>query len=121
MVWVNLKIPEEANGGSMSRLTEKLARLGNSGKYPNNIERDLYRVLHLPITPYYVEVPIWCQSNRRDIKTKRIPILLPHELYHYLFEPCHEMERLKSISFWRGKLVNVYAPLRSYMLRTVES
>lgn len=71
----------------MHPLTRKLARLGCSGKYPANIERDLFRALNLPVQPFYVEVPVRCSTNREDVVLKHIPILLPHEMYHYLFEP----------------------------------
>lgn len=85
----------QAHGGTMSGLTKKLAGLGAGGRYPGNIERDLYRVLNLPIAPYYVELPTRCQNNRESIVLSRIPMLLPHELYHYLFEPW----RLISLMF----------------------
>jgi len=71
----------------MSTLTQKLAKLGCSGRYPSNIERDLFRLLELPISPYFVEMPVRSQANREDIILKRLPMLLPHELYHYLFVP----------------------------------
>ena len=76
----------EAYGGTVSTLTRKLASLGSHGKYPNNLERDLFRALDLPIAPYHVELPVRCQINREDVVLKRIPLLLPHQLYHYLFE-----------------------------------
>jgi len=78
--------PVKALGGTMSTLTQKLARLGCSGKYPANIERDLYAALHLPVSPYWLEVPARSQVNREDVEMRRIPLLLPHEMYHYLFE-----------------------------------
>ena len=77
----------EACGGTMSPLTQKLASLGCHGKYPANIERDLYKTLQLPVAPYWIEVPVRSQTNREDIEVKRIPMLLPHEMYHYLFDP----------------------------------
>ena len=42
----------------------------------------------LPIAPFYVDLPVRCQSNREDIVLKRMPLLLPHQLYHYLFDTC---------------------------------
>ena len=93
----------EAHGGSVSTLTRNLAKLGSSGEYPNNIERDLYRVLHLPIAPYYVVLRRRCLSNREDIELKRIPLLLPHELYHYMFEPCREVDRYVRIVSYIGR------------------
>ena len=53
---------------------------------PANIERDLYTTLKLPVTPYWIEVPIRDPVDRTGLKMKRIPLLLPHEMYHYLFE-----------------------------------
>lgn len=37
------------SGGSCSRVTRALARIGTHGRYPGNCERDLYRVLSLPV------------------------------------------------------------------------
>jgi hypothetical protein len=76
----------EAYGGTVSTLTRKLASLGCKGKYPNNVERDLFRALEVPVAPYYVEVPTRCQTDREKVVLKRIPLLLPHQLYHYMFE-----------------------------------
>ena len=73
----------------MSNLTQKLASLGNHGKHKQNIERDLFRVLNLPVSPYYVELPLRSQLNRAEVVLERVPMLLPHELYHYMFEPRH--------------------------------
>ena len=70
----------------MSGLTKKLASLGAHGRYPANMERDLFRVLKLPVDPYHVELPTRCQSNRQDVVLTRVPILLPHEMYHYLYD-----------------------------------
>jgi len=72
----------------MSTLTQKLAKIGGGGKFPSNMERDLYRVLELPIEPFHVDLPVRSQVNRKDIELKRIPMLLPHEMYHYMFEAC---------------------------------
>ena len=35
--------------GHCSGLTKQIAKIGTNGKYPNNCERDLFRVLDLPI------------------------------------------------------------------------
>ena len=35
--------------GHASEITRKIARAGASGKYPNNIERDICRALKLPL------------------------------------------------------------------------
>lgn len=77
----------QAHGGTMSPLTQKLSKLGCCGKFPANIERDLYRVLELPVAPYWLDVPARSQRDRQAIEIKRIPLLLPHEMYHYLFDP----------------------------------
>lgn len=79
--------PDQAYGGNMSTLTQKLARLGSSGKFPNNVERDLFRLLKLPVFPYYVKLPTRSSSNRSDLELREIPLLLPHQVYHFLFEP----------------------------------
>lgn len=76
----------EAYGGTMSPLTQKLARLGCSGKFPNNVERDLFRALQLPVAPFFIKVPTRSPNNRADIELTRIPILLPHQMYHFLFD-----------------------------------
>ena len=36
-------------GGKCSSMTRSLARIGNGGKQPQNCERDLFRLLDLPI------------------------------------------------------------------------
>ena len=72
----------------MSPLTRRLARLGAHGRYPNNIERDLFRVLELPVPVHHVEIPVKDAATRSNIVVMRAPILLPHEIYHYLFEAC---------------------------------
>lgn len=37
------------SGGHCSQLTKKLARIGGAGAFPQNAERDLFRILELPI------------------------------------------------------------------------
>ncbi len=37
------------SGGSCSRVTRAIARIGCHGKFPGNCERDLWRVLSLPV------------------------------------------------------------------------
>lgn len=83
----------------MSTLTQKLATLGCSGRYPSNIERDLFRVLEVPVAPFFVKLPTRAQSNREDIELTRIPMLLPHEMYHYLFEPWMKTDFNCDVSF----------------------
>ena len=58
-----MQCPVEAYGGTVSTLTRKLASLGSHGKFPNNLERHLFRALELPIAPFYVDLPVRCQSN----------------------------------------------------------
>ena len=64
-----------------------MACLGASGKFPNNVERDLANLLHIPIQPYWIQVPVKDPSTRKEVTSMRCPILLPHEVYHYLYEP----------------------------------
>ena len=44
----NLQLVQECQG-NCSDLTKGIARLGSNGKYPANMERDLYRLLKLPL------------------------------------------------------------------------
>ncbi len=76
----------KANGGRMSPLTQKLARLGSSGKHPGNIERDLHHALQLPIPFFWVDIPVRSDLDRNTVELASLPILLPHQVYHYLFE-----------------------------------
>lgn len=76
----------EAHGGRLSDLTVRLSKLGASGKHPSNIERDLYRVLDLSVPLFWVDIPIREQQNRSSIQTEWMPMILPHQLYHYIFE-----------------------------------
>ena len=75
----------KANGGQLSDLTVRMSKLGCSGRYPNNIERDLVTLLQLPVPFYWVEIPVRNEQNRKDVEIKKLPILCPHSLYHYLF------------------------------------
>ena len=70
----------------MSPLTHKFAALGAHGRYPSNIERDLCNLLRLPVAPLWVEVPIRSSSDRSTLELMKVPMLLPHEVYHYLYE-----------------------------------
>ena len=108
-----MQCPVEAYGGTVSTLTRKLASLGSHGKFPNNLERDLFRALELPIAPFYVDLPVRCQSNWEDIVLKRMPLLLPHQLYHYLFDTCF-IEQIfvsfgsHSVFFWESISLAIY-------------
>lgn len=72
----------------MSPLTVKFARLGSCGKFPNNIERDLGNLLQVPVHPLWVELPIRDPASRNKIITEKFPIMLPHEIYHWLHDTC---------------------------------
>lgn len=74
----------EAHGGHLSDLTSRMARLGCSGKYPGNIERDLCTLLEIPIQSIWLEIPVRCEKNRKDIELKKLPVICPHLLYEYL-------------------------------------
>ena len=41
----------EESRGHCSQLTKKLASIGSRGRHPQNAERDLFRVLQLPLEP----------------------------------------------------------------------
>ena len=72
----------------MSELTCKFAKLGKAGKFPNNIERDLSNLLKLPVSPLWITIPAKDQETRSKVTTMKVPILLPHQLYHYLYVSC---------------------------------
>lgn len=74
----------EAHDGHLSELTTRMARLGCYGKYPGNIERDLCTLLEIPIQSLWLEIPVRCEQNRRDIELKKLPVICPHLLYEYL-------------------------------------
>ena len=69
----------------MSELTCKFAKLGSSGKFPNNIERDLSNMLKLPVSALWISIPTKDLETRSKVTTMKVPILLPHEVYHYLY------------------------------------
>ena len=77
----------QANGSTLSNLTHKFAALGAHGRFPNNIERDLSNILKLPISPIWIDIPIRSPEDRSTLQLMKVPILLPHEVYHYLHEP----------------------------------
>lgn len=74
----------EANKGGLSNLTRKIASLGNWGKWPQNIERDLTVLLQLPAAPLFLEIPVRSNINRKDVVMGKLPIIPPHALFHYL-------------------------------------
>jgi hypothetical protein len=74
-------------GGSLSPFTEKIAKLGACGKYPGNVERDLHNALEIPIPIYWLELPVRSLVDRKTLETAWLPMMLPHQIYHYLFEP----------------------------------
>ena len=82
----------KALGGSLSPLTEKLAKLGSYGKYPGNVERDLHNALKLPIPIYWVELPVRSLVDRKSLETAWLPMMLPHQIYQYLFDPLLNLE-----------------------------
>ena len=59
--------------------------MGGSGRWPNNVERDLVSLLKLPVAPIWIELPVRNDVNRKEIEVKKLPILCPHSLYDYLF------------------------------------
>lgn len=79
-------VPLQACGGQLSELTQRMARLGAGGKFPNNVERDLANLLQVPIQPYWIQIPVK-DATRKEVTSMRCPTLLPHEVYHYLYEP----------------------------------
>ncbi|CAK9095361.1 unnamed protein product [Durusdinium trenchii] len=66
------------SGGHCSQLTKKLARIGGAGAFPQNAERDLFRILELPIEPVFITVPIRDRSRpgRRCTTTLRVRLTL---------------------------------------------
>ena len=81
------KTSGQANVSKLSPLTHKFANLGAAGKFPNNIERDLSSLLKLPVTPVWINIPIRSATDRATLETMKVPLVLPHEMYHYLYEP----------------------------------
>jgi hypothetical protein len=86
--------PAEECGGKLSPLTHRFAALGAHGKFPNNIERDLATLLQLPVSPIWITIPVRSPTNRETLETMKVPVLLPHEIYNYLYEPRLYVEML---------------------------
>lgn len=78
-------------------LSYKLARIGTSGRYPSNVERDLMRVLNLPVPIFWVMIPVRSLTDRYSLELKSVPVLLPHLLYDYL----HEAHLIKYVVLFR--------------------
>eukprot|EP00435_Cladocopium_sp_Y103_P008588 s3618_g2.t1 len=94
----------QAHGGHLSELTTKMARLGCYGKYPGNIERDLCSLLEIPIQSLWLEIPVRCEQNRKDIELKKLLVICPHLLYEYLHASGKLVRNEDSISqYWRGR------------------
>ncbi|CAE7221914.1 unnamed protein product [Symbiodinium sp. CCMP2592] len=74
----------EAGEDHVSEWTRKMSRIGCSGKYPGNCERDLFRALQLPIALYYVDIPILDPSDRKTTRNMQLPVILPHLTVEYL-------------------------------------
>lgn len=76
-------------GGNCSSMTRAIAQLGCHGRYPANCERDLFRLLDLPIEPFFIKIPVRDRSKvpgaSRRVVQLRVPIILPHEILHYMF------------------------------------
>lgn len=87
------------HGGEMSELTLKFAKLGSCGKFPNNIERDLSNLLQLPLNPLWVQLPIRDPSSRNKIILEKFPILLPHQIYHWLHDTWSCLSNLQFFLF----------------------
>ncbi|CAJ1336131.1 unnamed protein product, partial [Effrenium voratum] len=65
------------SGGQCSELTHRVARIGSSGRNPQNAERDLMRLLDLP-EPYHITVPVRVRGCPGKHEMFRLPIILPH-------------------------------------------
>ena len=97
-----------------------MSKLGKSGKFPNNIERDLSNLLRLPLNPFYVKIPIRDPECRSKVTSMVLPVFLPHQMYHYLHVTCLNFQSgcfiLVHISFCshkppKNKLAESHEPL----------
>ena len=77
-------IIHECGVSHVSRTTQRLAALGSHGRHPQNIERDLYRLLHstcdLPVELYDCNATI-ASVDGLSHETVAVPILLPPEVF----------------------------------------
>ena len=86
----SVKMQDLCAGGVISGTsdeTSRFASLGASGKYPNNIQRDL---IHLAGKPHgapnimFVQVPIMSKTKQKVMMD--LPVLMPHRQFASLCE-----------------------------------
>ena len=64
-----------------------IAKLGSSGAFPANIQRDLLRALQpTPVTNHLKKISIWMRKVPGHIIQVEHDILLPHELFASMYE-----------------------------------
>ena len=77
--------------GTQSESTIKIAKLGNHGRHPNNVERDYHRYvrkegLNAGLECYHVDCKV---KDKSGIPCDgSIPMLLPHEIVNTLYTQC---------------------------------
>lgn len=100
--------------GARSQLLEDMINAGNAGSAPQNLERDIYRLVRrcfgTDLDFYEVEVTVKKRQGRLSVGTVKWAILCPHEI----FAACHSHKRgvfdsvfgcePEHVSFWRHQL-----------------
>ena len=77
--------------GLKNEAVEKLARVGDYGKYSGNARRDLQRSFGAPNTlppPLEIKLPLLIKG---EVQWVDYPILLPHQLFHALWENISQL------------------------------
>lgn len=86
---------------NISKCLENVAALGNWGKWPGNVKRDLLRLLGEPSCPQQIEMQLPClvAKPRGDdaVETISVPCMAPHLVVAHLYE--HHRWRFDELLF----------------------
>ena len=55
---LHIRHPLQESKNHCSTLTRRIAGIGSKGRYPGNCERDLFRVLNLPLETWCTNLPV---------------------------------------------------------------
>ena len=59
--------------------------LGNFGRSPQNLERDLHKWVGLEVTPYFLNIQVH-QHRKKGLADIKFPVLCPWEMMHWIWK-----------------------------------
>lgn len=99
----------QESGGACSKVTRSIARIGSYGKFPGNCERDLFRVLSLPVVAehmlcyqccFFVLICLFSSWTTRYLRCLKEPLMVE--------VPCKHPQRHHQTSTMRVPVVLVH-------------